>query len=903
MAAIEMRDMERGALGKELAVAREAVEAAAGRTSLAREHLEHTRVSYEAARSTAAALEAVSAAAVSKERALDEGAAAVKGALDVTAVGDHLEGREPWETAAVADRAAYPVLADIEQVLEAALLARKRGPTGVVFAPSLQPVERLLASVAVVGTLHEDLALHLETGGPALVRGTGERVQADGTVLLGERGGALVARRAREQAQREFEDASQVANHASTALAAAIQLAQQAETAEQEARAGLGVATRRAEAREQAAVNRFAAAIDAGRREADALVAGEVVEAAAERRRRGVELRSVLDDERAIAAQERSRVLGVLRRSAEVEQQEAEFERAARVAQVATEALATVDGERAELALRVTEARVQVDSTRAASSTVEQAGNERIAVARADVASASAHHDDCRARLEARRAEASDVALALAGMEGRLAATEARLAEHRTRREQLRARIGSLSDELRDCQVAVTSTRELVEAASTALGDAAAAAEVAQIAEARVEAAESDARARLADARVLLATVRERLAGAQSSRGNAIRRADEATTRASRAQSSIDALSIERTGAVAKLHVAQGQLAQATQERAQAWDKLQRERQRLTAIRDALRDAEGNHQALVERREAARTKVHDLDAKVRDVRVAIDAVRDRMEERYQVSLAGLLDRLDAAGHIQLEPDPAVTTPIEVGGQRVEPVLPVLIHPATLVDEEKIKQLVEDIATWRQKLLRIGEVNLAALDEYREVQVRHDDLVTQRADLEDSVARIRTAIAKMNRTCRQRFRDAFDRVNEHFQVLYPRLVGGGCARLSLTDEEDLLETGVDIFVQPPGKRLQNLSLLSGGEKAMTAIALIMALFQVKPSPFCLLDEVDAPLDEANGARFNEMLREMASVAQFVLITHNRKTMECADVLYGVTMPNPGVSRLVSVQIEP
>ena len=140
------------------------------------------------------------------------------------------------------------------------------------------------------------------------------------------------------------------------------------------------------------------------------------------------------------------------------------------------------------------------------------------------------------------------------------------------------------------------------------------------------------------------------------------------------------------------------------------------------------------------------------------------------------------------------------------------------------------------------------------------------------------------------------------VAENLQEVYPRLTGGGTARLSLTNEEDLLETGVEIFVQPPGKRLQNLALLSGGEKAMTAIAMLFALFQVKPSPFCVLDEVDAPLDEANGGRFNEVVKEMAALAQFILITHNRKTMEAADTLYGVTMPTPGVSRLVSVRLE-
>jgi chromosome segregation protein len=165
-----------------------------------------------------------------------------------------------------------------------------------------------------------------------------------------------------------------------------------------------------------------------------------------------------------------------------------------------------------------------------------------------------------------------------------------------------------------------------------------------------------------------------------------------------------------------------------------------------------------------------------------------------------------------------------------------------------------------------------------------------------------VSSIRQAIAKLNKTCRERFREAFDRVNEAFRTAYPELVGGGEAQLSLTDEEDLLETGVEIMVRPPGKRMQTLSLLSGGEKAMTAIALLLALFSVKPSPFCVLDEVDAPLDEANGARFNDMIKRMAEMTQFIVITHNRKTMECADTLYGVTMPTPGASALVSVKID-
>jgi chromosome segregation protein len=225
-----------------------------------------------------------------------------------------------------------------------------------------------------------------------------------------------------------------------------------------------------------------------------------------------------------------------------------------------------------------------------------------------------------------------------------------------------------------------------------------------------------------------------------------------------------------------------------------------------------------------------------------------------------------------------------------------------VRLAMLENESLVTEWVERVEESRRQVEMLGEVNLAALQEFVELRARHVYLEEQRSDLEESVAAIRKAIAQINRTCRERFRDAYDKVNANFQVLYPRLVGGGSARLQLTNEDDLLETGVEILAQPPGKRLQNLTLLSGGEKAMTALALIFSLFQVKPSPFCLLDEVDAPLDDSNGSRFNQMLREMSATSQFIVITHNKKTMEVMDTLYGVTMPKPGQSRLVSVQIH-
>ncbi|MBC8131952.1 MAG: AAA family ATPase, partial [Deltaproteobacteria bacterium] len=200
--------------------------------------------------------------------------------------------------------------------------------------------------------------------------------------------------------------------------------------------------------------------------------------------------------------------------------------------------------------------------------------------------------------------------------------------------------------------------------------------------------------------------------------------------------------------------------------------------------------------------------------------------------------------------------------------------------------------------------RMGEINLTAIEESEESQKRFDFLTAQRADLESAIHQLEAAIEKINRASRKRFRETFDAIDAKFREVYPRMFGGGRAHLSLTDEGgDLLETGVDIVANPPGKKvMQNIELLSGGEKALTAVSLLFAIFLVKPSPFCVLDEVDAPLDEANVGRFNEMVRAMTDRSQFIIISHNRRTMEIADRLCGITMEEPGVSKLVSVNLR-
>jgi chromosome segregation protein len=217
-------------------------------------------------------------------------------------------------------------------------------------------------------------------------------------------------------------------------------------------------------------------------------------------------------------------------------------------------------------------------------------------------------------------------------------------------------------------------------------------------------------------------------------------------------------------------------------------------------------------------------------------------------------------------------------------------------PAGDEQEARMKEL-------RGLIERMGEINLTAIEESEELQKRFDFLTTQKADLESAIGQLETAIEKINRASRKRFREVFDAVNTKFQEVFPRLFGGGRAHLQLTDEADLLETGVEIIANPPGKKVQqNIELLSGGEKALTAVSLLFAIFLIKPSPFCVLDEVDAPLDEANVGRFNQAVRDMTDRSQFILITHNRRTMEIADRLCGITMEEPGVSKLVAVNLR-
>lgn len=215
---------------------------------------------------------------------------------------------------------------------------------------------------------------------------------------------------------------------------------------------------------------------------------------------------------------------------------------------------------------------------------------------------------------------------------------------------------------------------------------------------------------------------------------------------------------------------------------------------------------------------------------------------------------------------------------------------------------QVKEAKEKFKDYKTEFNRLGEINWQAIEDYDRQKLRHDFLKTQEEELKKSLLDLQTAIQHIDEKSKERFKEAFTEVNERFSKVFPIIFGGGEAKLEVTGDLDSIECGVDIIAKPPGKKMQSITLMSGGEKAMTAVSLIFSIFLVKPSPFCLLDEVDAPLDDANVGRFNELLREMSSESQFILITHNKKTMELNDTLYGVTMQEPGVSKAVSVQLH-
>ncbi|MFN7926348.1 MAG: hypothetical protein U0Y68_00090 [Blastocatellia bacterium] len=235
------------------------------------------------------------------------------------------------------------------------------------------------------------------------------------------------------------------------------------------------------------------------------------------------------------------------------------------------------------------------------------------------------------------------------------------------------------------------------------------------------------------------------------------------------------------------------------------------------------------------------------------------------------------------------------------GEDAESETHTVIQFTRLPENFDLAQGKSQLAGLRTRIESLGPVNLLALQELGEQEERLGFLLTQKADIEQAVSDTLSVIAELKKRSQERFRDAFEQINRNFSEMFLELFGGGHGEMRLIDETDILESGIDIIAQPPGKRLQNVLLLSGGEKAMAALALVMGIFKYRPSPFCLLDEVDAPLDDVNIGRFADKILEMSQRTQFMVITHSKRTMEAAKTLYGVTMEDPGVSKLISVRL--
>ena len=211
-------------------------------------------------------------------------------------------------------------------------------------------------------------------------------------------------------------------------------------------------------------------------------------------------------------------------------------------------------------------------------------------------------------------------------------------------------------------------------------------------------------------------------------------------------------------------------------------------------------------------------------------------------------------------------------------------------------------VAQQVAALQQRIEEMGPVNLVAIEEYEETEQRYQFLSKQHDDLVQAKAQLLEVINRINVQTREMFRDTFEKIRESFRAMFTEVFGGGKADLLLMDENDLLESGIDIVARPPGKQLQTISLLSGGEQTMTAVALLFSIYQVKPSPFCVLDELDAPLDESNINRFIRVLQRFLAHSQFIIITHNKRTIGMADVLYGITMQEHGISKIVSVKFH-
>jgi chromosome segregation protein len=408
----------------------------------------------------------------------------------------------------------------------------------------------------------------------------------------------------------------------------------------------------------------------------------------------------------------------------------------------------------------------------------------------------------------------------------------------------------------------------------------------------------AESRDRLAQVRQQISTQTETLNALEEQRANVLSETSECRVQYSQHEQRIESLKSRRQPLEARLR----ELQELIEERTRGVSSYQ---QRVAQLKTASREAEekiaplseavavaeqklaGARQvrerqtaALSEREQSLRTLQKEMEA-LQNNKTGLEVELAEQRMRHQNSL----DRLTSTWHITQddlarEPEPKWENGVEPAMEEIE----------------------IQVAEHRAKLESMGPVNLVAIEEHAELEERFAFLSQQEADLISAKEQLVEMIKKINATTTELFAETFNKVNENFGVIFEQLFGGGSAKLVLVDETDVLESGIEIIARPPGKKLQTISLLSGGERTMTAVALLFALFKVKPSPFCVLDEMDAALDEANVGRFVKMVKGFLTQSQFILITHSRQTISAADVIYGVTMPNRGVSRVMSMKFS-
>jgi chromosome segregation protein len=332
-------------------------------------------------------------------------------------------------------------------------------------------------------------------------------------------------------------------------------------------------------------------------------------------------------------------------------------------------------------------------------------------------------------------------------------------------------------------------------------------------------------------------------------------------------------------------------------EQCAAWDgeqqqiaaEVEQARARLGEVESEQNSAQGQLQELEQETRRARQRISELAPLIESARKALDEARERRSQADVAVARAESDLAHAARQCQQE--------LDCNPEMVRSEFP----PDQVVQGEALHAAEQELAELKARLEALGPVNMMALEELQEAEERYRFLEGQRQDLLASINDTMQAIREIDQVSRQQFLEAFAAINRYFAECFRILFAGGNGELRLSDESDP-EGGIDMAAQPPGKRLQNVLLLSGGEKALAALALLIAMFRYTPSPFCILDEVDAPLDESNVDRFTRLISEMSTHTQFILITHNKRTMEIAKALYGVTMEEPGISKLVSVRME-